>query len=527
MPGRMELEFQFSKAPARPASASRDEWPMRILIMGDFSGRGHRGRSEDATPLGDRPIMRVDVDNFQDVMCRVAPQLHLRLNGASGPDMTVQFRQLDDFHPDELYGKLEVFLALRQIRTRLLDPATFAEAAEELKRPAETQTASTQPSAGSGGSEVETLADGAESEFERLLGGKPVESQARPGTSARPAAQQAGAQADVMRFIRHIVAPHILRETDPQQRQFVASIDVMTAELMRTVLHDPAFQALESAWRAVHWLISRLETGQELGIYLLDVTKDELAADISAVGSDLEASKLHRLLAEQSVQTPGGQPWSLLVGNFTFGTQRHDVALLAALGAIASQAGGPFLAEAEPGVLGCRNLVETPDLHDWRLDDPATEKHWQALRTSSAASWIGLAMPRVMLRLPYGSQTDPIERFEFEELSHRREHEAYLWGNPAFACAMLIAMSFQEQGWSMRLGDQLVVDDLPAHTYSDDAGESTMKPCAEVCLSERGAEEILKRGVMPVMSYRNRNEVRVMRFQSVADPPAPLAGSWG
>ena len=152
MPGRMEFEFQFSKTRVPLTSASSDNRPMRILIMGNFGGRGHRGRPDDATPLVDRPIMRVDVDKFEDVMCSVAPQLHLRLNGASGPDMTVQFRRLDDFHPDELYGKLEVFLALRQIRTRLLDPATFAEAAEELKRPAETQTASTQPSADSGGS---------------------------------------------------------------------------------------------------------------------------------------------------------------------------------------------------------------------------------------------------------------------------------------------------------------------------------------------------------------------------------------
>ncbi len=525
MPGRMEFEFQFSKTRAPLTSASSDNRPMRFLIMGDFGGRGHRGQLEDAAPLGDRPIMRVDVDNFENVMSRVAPRLHLRLGGASGQDMIVQFGQLGDFHPDELYGKLEVFQALRVMRARLLDPATFVEAAEELKGPAGTQAASTQPTASSGSSEVDA-ADGTESEFERLLGGKPVESQARPGTSGRPAAQPAGSQADVIRFIRDIVAPHILPETDPQQRQFVASIDVMTAELMRDILHDPDFQALESAWRAMHWLVSKLETGQELGIYLLDVTREELAADISAVGSDLAASKLHRLLVEQGVQTPGGQPWSLLVGNFTFGTERHDVALLAALGAIASQAGGPFLAQAEPAVFDCRSLVETPDPRDWRFDDPAIEERWQALRTSSAASWIGLAVPRVMLRLPYGSQTDPIEPFEFEELSIRREHEAYLWGNPAFACAMLIAMSFQEQGWSMRLDDHLVVDDLPAHAYEDDAGESTMKPCAEVFLSERGAEAILRRGVMPVMSYRNRNAVRVTRFQSVADPPAPLAGPW-
>ena len=152
-------------------------------------------------------------------------------------------------------------------------------------------------------------------------------------------------------------------------------------------------------------------------------------------------------------------------------------------------------------------------------------KRWQALRESAAAPWIGLALPRVLLRLPYGPQTNPVERFEFEELSPGRDHEAYLWGNPAFACAMLIGTAFAERGWSMEPGDHLDIEDLPAHTY-EEAGESKMKPCAEVCLGERAGTAILDRGVMPLLSYRNRNAARLMRFQSLADPPAGLRGPW-
>ncbi len=78
----------------------------------------------------------------------------------------------------------------------------------------------------------------------------------------------------------------------------------------------------------------------------------------------------------------------------------------------------------------------------------------------------------------------------------------------------------------MQPGDVLQIGDLPAHTYQVD-GETQLQPCAEVCLTERAAESILSRGLMPLMSYKNRNAVRLIRWQSLADPAAALAGPWG
>lgn len=92
-------------------------------------------------------------------------------------------------------------------------------------------------------------------------------------------------------------------------------------------------------------------------------------------------------------------------------------------------------------------------------------------------------MPRVLLRLPYGRAADPVEAFDFEELSPERRHEEYLWGNPAFACALLLAQAYAAGGWAMPPGDYLEVADLPAHTYRE-AGESVLQACAEVYLSE-------------------------------------------
>jgi len=513
MPGPLEFEFHFGRPEDRPQPRRATQGALRVLVMGDFSGRDV---SRQPSELASRPIIPVDVDSFDDAMLRLAPRLELSSDDPAPWRTTLDFAELDDFHPDTLYRKLEVFTGLRRLRARLLDPATFDEAAAELKGEAQALPTATSPSIGA--DRDRTPEDDA-AMFDRLLG-------ARPETQARAGAR--GVRSDqIEQLIRGLVEPHLVRGSDPeQQRLLVATVDDATARQMRAVLHDPAFQALESAWRALHWLISNLETDDDLKIYLLDASRQELAADAEGAGSDLETSALYRSLVTHGPGTPGGEPWSLLIGNYSFATTPEDLLLLAALGTVAAEAGGAFLAAADPVVLGCRSLFETPDPADWTPPDRAAEERWQKLRRAPAAASIGLALPRVLLRLPYGGRSDPIEAFAFEEIAGSPDHQAYLWGNPAFACALLIGRAFQENGWALQPGDVLDLDDLPAHSTMED-GEAVLKPCAEVLLSQRAAETVLERGVMPLLSHRNRNRVQLVRFQSIARPAAPLIGPWG
>ena len=215
----------------------------------------------------------------------------------------------------------------------------------------------------------------------------------------------------------------------------------------------------------------------------------------------------------------------MLVGNYTFALTDDDADLLAWLGAIAAHAGGPFLAAADASVLGCRSIMETPDPHDWQSGADEAATHWVALRRSPVAQWLGLAMPRLLVRLPYGKESDPVDTFDFEELSAVPEHDAYLWGNPAMACALLIGRAFLEKGWDMQPGDERDIGDLPAHVFVQE-GTKVLKAGAELYLGERTGEAILARGVMPFLSLRNQNAARLLRFQSLADPPQPLAGPW-
>jgi type VI secretion system protein ImpC len=296
---------------------------------------------------------------------------------------------------------------------------------------------------------------------------------------------------------------------NPELPRLRALVDAEAGARMRALLHHSKFQALEAAWRAVFHLVRAIETGSQLKLYLLDVSKAELAADLSAA-DDLRESQVWRILVRDTVET-GGDPWSVVAGNYSFARTVGDAEMLGRLARIASFARAPFLGEADPGNSG----TETEE----------SARHWERLRQLPEACWVGLAMPRFLLRLPYGKKTDPLECFDFEELPGVPRHQEYLWGNPAFACVQLLAEAFSNDGWEMRLGAYSEIDRLPVHIYEAE-GEKHAKPCAEVLLTERDIEWILDQGYMALDSKRDRDVVRLVRFQSIAKPLARLSGPW-
>lgn len=503
MPVGLEFEVRFRR-PAGEAVRPAPAGPFRILVLGDLTGRGAGEREALA---GRRPVA-VDAGTFDDAMARFAPRLRPALPGL--PPAEVSFECLEDFHPDGLLERLPLFDELRELRSRLLDPATFAEAAQRIGGPLGVSPSPAPRRDGAPEDDAATL--------QRLLG--------RSGAQPGPAPEARPSTIGLGRFLHQVVTPHAVAGAHPRRDVYLRAVDEALGERMRALLHDPHVQTLEALWRSAHGLVTELELDEDLQVFLLDATAEELAADLREAGGDLERSALYRLLVEaQGPETPGGEPWALLVGDYAFGQGEEDLALLEALGAVASRSGGPFLARARPELLGCRSLAESPDPRQWQPLDERAAARWQALRRSPSARWLGLALPRVLLRLPYGRATDPVEGFAFEEWTPFRDHEAYLWGNPAFAGARLLAEAFRDRGWDLEPGDRLEIGDLPAHVVEEE-GEKVLVPCAEVCLGERAAEAVLARGLMPLLCYRNRNAVRLARFQSLAEPPGPLAGSW-
>ena len=444
MPSPFEFEMRFGGGSRR----RDDDDPMRLLVVGDFSGKP----ADQRPPLASRPTLRVDADNLDEVMRRSRPQLSL-------PAGEIRFDEIDDFHPDRLYARLDLFQTLRQARTN--------------------------PPSGS------------DALLGRLLG-KPAESAAAP-------AVQPGTGLEAL--IERVVAPHIVKDTSEQTKTYVIAVDSATSEQMRALLHHPAFQSLESAWRGVRWLIANLELDEHLQLHLFDATRDELLADFVSARGQVAQTAVHDALIDRWRNVPGGQGWSALFALIDFGPSDASVGLLAALGLIAREAGAPLLAGAE-----------------WALAaDPAGSfAAWQALRRSEVAPWIALAAPRILLRLPYGKATDPIDAFAFEEFVGEPVHEEFLWGHASLAMALLIGRAFTANGWEMEPGDEREIGGLPVYTFVRD-GVAEMQACGERFLTEKQIDALLRAGLVPIASHRNRDVVVAIRFQSVSDPPAPIA----
>ena len=494
MTGKLQFQFDF----AQSGQARRRENPrQRILILGDYSGQ-----NPGKPPLAGRKPLRIDIDRFDDLLDRLRPQLRLALEDGGTDETTLEFTGLDAFHPDVLYENLSLFQHLRQMRGRLENPSTYAAAAEELKHgqlsPATPKTTPQTP--------APAATDGA-SLFDQLLGG--------PSTLGQ---QPAKIHADtVQSLIQRLVEPYLDKGVDlGQQKQFLSAIDDTITELMRKILHHPSFQALEAAWRGVSWLADRVEDSEDRPLYLLDVARQELAEDLLAAQSHAEQTALWRLLSDSSLGLPGGEPWSLVLGLHHFGEDAESLIVLELLGAVSARCGGVFVAGASPKLLSVDSLATKPDASDWEKPPESLAQAWHLLRRSPAAKFIGLALPRFMLRRPYGKKSDPTERFRFEEMPPRPDHEAYLWGNPALACAELIARSWQEDA-----GDLRDVQDIAYHTFDDGSGQA-IKPCAEVYLNEKTAHTMLDAGLMPLLSVRNQNHALIPRLQSIAEPVSGL-----
>jgi len=487
--------------------APEPDEPFRILILGDFSGRANRG-VRDATLSGRRPIA-VDRDNLDLVLSKASPELHLPLSDKEGHRITLKFKQLDDFHPDRIYERVDLFQALRQTRQELGDPATFDRAAATLQPPTPA-------------SNVVSITEHEKGfSLDNLLDQTLEKTKARSSEQARPGLLQD----DWDRFVHDIAAPHRVPGAPANQAALIAQLDAAISSQMRSVLHHADFQSLEAAWRSLYFLVSRLETGTELKLFILDITKAELLAMLASSES-IRRTEIFRLLVDQSVGTPGAPRWAVLVGNYTFDAIPREIGMLACLGDLARNVGAPFLASASPHFLGCSSLAEYPDPDDWSLSlAPEVSEALKDLRQLPEAVYLGLVLPRLLLRSPYGKGSDATERFDFDEMPDPPRHESYLWGNPAFACACLLGQAFSQYGWEFRPGMINEVENLPAYVYQQ-AGESILKPCAEILMTERAAERILDQGIMPLASLHGRDSVRLVRFQSFADPPTALAGRW-
>jgi type VI secretion system protein ImpC len=485
----------------KEAQEIRDR-PFYIAMMGDFSATQH---SADKADIGERSFIEIDRYNHDEVLACM--DLKLSLDLVSGVTVEVAIQTLKDFHPDNLYKNVTLFARLRDLRKRLDNPATFQQAMLELGIQPTNKDSSRQ--AGSVTAEQPQPQTPMDLSGARLLDSVINESDHRfePGSMV-----PTSAQARIDDFIRQIVAKsERALSRDARQDEQVAWVDDAISQQMRLLLHHPRFQAVEAAWRAVHFMVKRIGSGKKIKLYLLDVSRERLESELTV--DDVTATRLYRTFCDHQM---GDIDWSLIIGDYRFGADIDDMLLLSQLGMIVQQSGAQFIAAADETLVGCTSFAEKPKTDHWQNEvSPSVDEAWALLRKSPVAKSISLALPRFLLRTPYGKQSTKIKTFTFEEMSARPEHNHYLWGNPAFVKGEQIARAFTESGWNMQLANVLNTEDLPIHYYNE-GGHTRVKPCAEIPLTDTGAGKMIARGLIPLWSVKESDRVHSGDFHSIA-----------
>lgn len=480
-----------------------EEIPFRMLILGDWSG------DEIDKDFSSRAPIEIDRDNFDSVINRLHAKLELDISSENSQFVSLEFRELDDFHPDNLYRQVPLFSDLRNLRRRLSNSDSFNSAAREVRN----WLSEDQPIISSQfNSEPESV--DSEKLLDQILSGKSenIKLQANPNV-------------ELSNLLKDLVRPHLLTFDENEQKGLISIVDEATSNLMRRILHHPKFQNLESAWRSLYFLVKNTQTNSLLKVYILNLTKDELIGKLKEC-NNLADSEVYRKIIVDANNMFEGESWAAIFGNYEFQPNIDDIAGLIRLSKIGSAVQSPFVSKISDTLLGIESLFLQPEYFDWNLSEDSTNgKLWSTLRSLPESKFLGLTINKFLTRLPFGAKTEEIDSFSFEEFDEKSTHTHYLWGNSCFIVALLFGRSFSKYEW--RMGNHLEqdIENLPIHIYSD-GFETFTKPCAEIVLTQFACEKLIGLGLMPLISFKDTDRVRLAGFQSATNLVSALIGRW-
>lgn len=490
------------------ATSVSEDVPFHILLLGDWSGRENRTHLEQSESASQ--LLEIDRDNFDEILRKLNVRLDLDLDGDGQNILSLRFTELDDFHADKIFKQISIFSALRTLRQRLSKFETFEKAANEVRSWFETD-------------DEENLSQ------DRKQTQEPIKAYSSPADLLdnilsppdkiiSSAFAQTIESTGLSLLISKAVKPFLINIDEKEQSSLIAAVDDATSDLMRKILHHPHFKELESAWRGLYFVVKSVETDSQLKFFLLDLSKSELSLNLKSDDNSQNFSIYEMLENNENL--------ALICGNYSFQINVDDIASLIRLTKISNIIDAPFISYLMPKIVENAGLTEISVFNDLIFSKDSPEaKLWNAIRTFPEADSLGLLIQRLLIRLPYGAETEPTENFSFEEFPAPAKHNDYLWTNPCFACALLLAHSYSLNRWKMGQSLYLNVEGLPTLIFNQ-AGDSKIFPSSELFMIESLCEDILQLGLMPIISYRNNDKVRLSRFQSIALPNKLLKGKW-
>lgn len=301
----------------------------------------------------------------------------------------------------------------------------------------------------------------------------------------------------------------------------IAQIDQLLTDQLNEVLHEASFQKLEGSWRGLNYLVMNTETGVNLKLRLLNITQKELLNDLEKA-VEFDQSQLFKKLYEEEYGTFGGHPYTMLVGDYEFGRHPQDMALLEKISNVAAAAHAPFIAAASPKLFDMDSFTDLGIPRDLAKVFESLELiKWRSFRDSEDSRYVALVLPHILMRLPYGAETVPVEGLNFEEDVDGKDHAKYLWGNPAYALTQRITAAFANYKWCAAIRGVEgggTVEGLPTHTFNTDEGDIALKCPTEIAITDRREKELNDMGFISLIHCKGTDYAAFFGGQTTQKP---------
>jgi len=449
------------------------ELPFRMLVLGDFTRDARAGFEGDNAPIA------LPARDLDPVLAKLAPRLKLQVQntlteGADAPlEVELEFQSLADFAPDRLIRRVPELNALLELRTLLW---RYRERGANLRQIA--------------------------ADVQELLSKWDLDTHSG-------------------RFWHDALKSRVAAMGAHNVGQMLAEVDARLGPQLDRILHHPEFRALEASWRGLQFLLERVDYTENCLVEILNVSKRSLREDFEDVPEVVQSHLYQRVYTGEFGQY-GGRPYSLLIGDYSFGPDAADVHLLQNLANVAAVAHAPFIAAAGPGFFGLADFTGLPRLRDLRslMAEPQFTK-WRSLRASEDARYLGLALPRFLLRRAYGTPGLKAAAFDYVEMFTEGE-ERCLWGNSAYAFATRLAASFARFRWCLNVTGK-EYGRVEGLTVDSAAGPG--KVPAEVVVDDSLEVDLSRFGFITLTVHRGDNEAAFYTAVSVQSVPEEEAGA--
>jgi type VI secretion system protein ImpC len=489
------------------------ELPFVVGILADLSGM-----ITDPLPLvKERKFVEIDNDSFEEIMSSIRPRLAFSVDNKLGGDaehlgVELFFQNMDDFGPLNVLKQVEPLSKLYDSRSLLKDLLTKLDGNDHLEE---------------GLQELITTPDKLKLITDQLAsdaGGDDLNKLLVDGKLMRDDSQKPFAINMLKEFVNQLS-----QTADADKPKYatafiqskIQKIDELLNDQLNEIIHYPEFLKLEGSWRSLNYLVMNTNCGPKLKLRLLNITKQELLKDLEKA-VEFDQSQLFKKVYEEEYGTFGGHPYSCLVGDYQFGRHPQDIELLEKIASVAAAAHAPFIAAADPKLFDLDSFEHIGVPRDLsKIFESVELVKWNGFRSSEDSRYASLTLPRVLMRLPYGSNTLPVEGMNFEETVSGTDSSKFCWGNPAFVLGQRITNAFSLYGWTAAIRGVEgggIVEDLPSYTFKTSDGDIVLKCPTEVAITDRREKELSDLGFISICHCKGTDYAAFFGGQTTQKP---------